>query len=85
MSRWGIFAEADPMGLPMPKMPQRLIHGTNDDIVPIEISRRYRDAKQKLGEPVKLVEVPNAGHFELIDPRTEAWKTVATTVRELLG
>jgi len=71
------------MELPMPTLPQRLIHGINDDIVPIEIARRYRDAKQKPGEPVKLVEVPNAGHFELIDPRTEAWKAVEAAVREL--
>ena len=68
----------------MPKMPQRLIHGINDDIVPIDISRRYRDAKQKLGEPVKLIEVANAGHFELIDPRTEAWNSVAAAIRDLL-
>ena len=78
------YREADPIRLPMPKMPQRLIHGTKDDIVPIELSRHYRDVKQKIGEPVKLIEVANAGHFELIDPRTEAWKTVETTVRELL-
>lgn len=77
------YREADPMELSMPKMPQRLIHGTNDDIVPIEISRRYRDAKQKR-EPVKLVEVPNAGHFELIAPGTQAWKAVEATVQELL-
>jgi acetyl esterase/lipase len=78
------YREADPMELPMPKMPQRLIHGTKDDIVPIEISRRYRDAKHKAGEPVNLVEVPNAGHFDLIDPRTEAWKTVESVARELV-
>lgn len=78
------YREADPVLLPMPKMRQRLIHGTNDDIVPIELARRYRDAKLKAGEPVKLVEVPNAGHFELIDPHTEAWKNVEEAVRELL-
>jgi dipeptidyl aminopeptidase/acylaminoacyl peptidase len=78
------YREADPIELSMPKMQQRLIHGMNDDIVPIDISRRYRDAKQKRGEAVKLVELPNAGHFDLIDPKTEAWKAVADTVRELL-
>jgi acetyl esterase/lipase len=77
------FAEADPIRLPMPKMPQRLIHGTKDDIVPIELSRHYRDVKQEAGEPVKLIEIANAGHFELIDPRTEAWKTVVPAVKEL--
>jgi len=78
------YREADPIGLSMPKMPQRLVHGIKDDIVPIDISRRYRDAKQKAGEPVKLTEVPNAGHFELIDPRTEAWKSVVAAVRDLI-
>lgn len=79
------YREADPIGLPMPKMPQRLVHGINDDIIPIDISRRYRDAKRNLGEPVQLIEVANAGHFELIDPRTAAWKTVESTVRDLLA
>lgn len=77
------YREADPIELPMPKMLQRLIHGTNDDIVPIELARRYRDAKQKRSERVKLIEVPHAGHFDLIDPRTEAWKSVEAAVREL--
>ncbi len=73
------------MELPMPKLRQILVHGVKDDVVPIEVSRRYRDAKRKLGEPVDLLEVPGAGHFELIDPRTEAWKAVEGAARALSG
>jgi acetyl esterase/lipase len=42
--------------------PTLIIHGTADDIVPIDQSRRLRDALQKAGVEVKLVEIPGEGH-----------------------
>ena len=77
------YREADPMEIAI-RVPQRIIHGVKDDVVPIEIARRYRDAKQKQREPVQLIEVQNAGHFELIDPRAEAWQSVVAAIRDLL-
>jgi acetyl esterase/lipase len=68
--------------LPLRK-PQRLIHGTLDDIVPVEISRRYVAAAANAGDDAVLIELKNAGHFELIDPRTTEFKVVRSTVREL--
>ena len=79
------YREADPVALAIPRVPQRLIHGMQDNVVPIELSRRYRDVKRKAGEAVELVEIPKAGHFELIDPRVEAWKKVEEAVTELLS
>lgn len=79
------YREADPIALAIPRVPQRLIHGVTDNIVPIELSRRYRDAKKKTGEAVRLAEVPNAGHFDLIDPRVDAWKKVEEAVKELFA
>jgi hypothetical protein len=29
---------------------------------------------------VQLIEIPNAGHFELIDPASEAFRQVTSTV-----
>jgi acetyl esterase/lipase len=58
-------------------VPQRIIHGTKDDIVPFEISRRYTD---KAGAEARLIPLERAGHFELIDPRTPEWKTVQDAV-----
>jgi len=78
------YLEASPIELAI-KVSQRIIHGTEDDIVPIELSRRYAQKKAKSHEDVKLLEIPNAGHFELIDPRTAAWKTVEQNILELLG
>lgn len=42
--------------------PMLLVHGTKDDIVPIEHSRRLYGQLQKNGKPVELYEVPGVGH-----------------------
>src|SRR5579863_10091790 len=83
------YREADPMQLSIPQARQWLIHGSADDVVPAEFSRDYVTAKQKHAgkerEDVHLLEIPTADHFDLIDPRTAAWKQVERTVLDLLG
>jgi len=83
------YREADPMQLSLPHARQWLIHGLADDVVPSDFSRDYVGAKQqrtgKEKEDANLLEIPRAGHFDLIDPRTEAWKRVEQTVLELLS
>jgi acetyl esterase/lipase len=75
------YRKADPMHLPI-KARQRLIHGAADDIVPSTFSSDYVRAKQKMKEDACLVEIAGAGHFDLIDPRTAAWKEVERMVME---
>jgi len=74
------YREADPMELKVSQARQWLIHGSDDDIVPPEFSRNYVAHKKKAGESVELLEIPRAGHFDLIDPSTEAFKRVKTAV-----
>jgi len=78
------YAEASPIELSITAQ-QRLIHGEEDRIVPIELSRRYAEEKIKRGEHVILTEIAGAGHFELIDPRTAAWPKVEHAVLEMLS
>jgi acetyl esterase/lipase len=59
--------------------PQVLIHGAQDDIVPVEMSRDYVNRKQKR-EKVKLLEIPNAGHFEIVDPASAVWPNVQKAI-----
>jgi acetyl esterase/lipase len=77
------YREADPIRLSI-RARQWLICGSSDDIVPPTFSRDYVSAKQKRSvgekEVAELVEIPGAGHFDLIDPRSAAWKTVERTV-----
>jgi acetyl esterase/lipase len=79
------YREADPMELSIPRAHQWLLHGSEDDTVPPEFSRDYVEQKKKKGESVQLLEIPNTGHFELIDPASEAFKQVTSTVLAAVG
>lgn len=65
-------------------VPQVLIHGELDDVVPIELSRAYQSAARAQGDDVELEALPRTGHFALIDPRSAAWPSVEAAVRSLL-
>ena len=79
------YSEADPVRLPILDAQQSLIHGSADDVVPPAFSRDYVERKRKGKEQVHLLEVPGAGHFDLIDPHAKAWTQVEQTVRQMLG
>ena len=78
------YKEASPAEIKFPPgVKQHLIHGELDDIVPPAMSRSYRDNKHRQKEDVTLLEIPSAGHFELIDPRSNAWPQVEKAVMKL--
>jgi acetyl esterase/lipase len=66
------YAVADPAALPPPPVPVTLVHGTEDDNVPVGMSRAF-----KVG---RLIEIPGAGHFDLIDPQSLAWPRVLSVL-----
>src|SRR6266704_2608708 len=59
---------------------QVLVHGTDDDTVPLSQSEAYVKKAEKLGDHPTLVTLEGKGHYELIDPESEAWPTVADVV-----
>ncbi|MGP0071280.1 MAG: alpha/beta hydrolase family protein [Bryobacteraceae bacterium] len=72
------YAAADPMELlPIPA-PQRVIHGTADDIVPFDMSQRFAKASKNS----KLIPLAGAGHFDLIDPRAKVWPVIQKNILE---
>jgi pimeloyl-ACP methyl ester carboxylesterase len=73
-----------PMEMLPIKVPQRLIHGARDRIVPLEMVRRYETAAHKAGDDVSLTVIDDAGHFELISPQTTAGPVVRKAVMALL-
>jgi acetyl esterase/lipase len=78
------YKEADPMMLRV-KAKQWMVHGKHDDVVPPAFSSDYVAAKLKMQEDACLAEVAGAGHFELVDPRTTAWKEVERVVLQAAG
>lgn len=76
------YHEADPRRLPIPQAKQILVHGLADDVVPPIFSQQYVEEKRKSREDVSLVTIPQADHFDLIDPRSAAWPRVEATVMD---
>jgi acetyl esterase/lipase len=73
------YREADPMKLAI-RGRQYVVHGVADDVVPPSLSKDYASAKLKDKEDVRLMMIPGAGHFEIVDPRSDAWATVEKIV-----
>jgi acetyl esterase/lipase len=68
------YREADPSVLKILQARQWLVHGASDDVVPPAFSRDYVERKKKQGEKSELGEIGGADHFDVIDPRSEAFK-----------
>ncbi len=64
---------------------QRHITGRNDDIVSFRQVSPYNYESQSAGDDSQLTVVPDAGHYEVIWPGTDAWGQVEDVVRGLLG
>lgn len=81
----GRYAQADPASLLPSGVRTVLVHGRQDGNVPIELSRAYARRAQAAGDNVQLVELPDIGHFELIDPLTHAWPAVLAALESAVG
>jgi acetyl esterase/lipase len=71
------FAEASPIERLPVKAQVVVAHGRKDSIVPIEIGESYAKRAK-----AKFVELPDAGHFELIDPQSKEWPLIERAILE---
>lgn len=69
------YAEASPAARIPLGIRQLIVHGRNDDVVPIEMSRSYRDRASAAGDEIELVET-DEGHFECLDPGASSWAAI---------
>jgi acetyl esterase/lipase len=77
------YREADPMQLEVGRSKQWLVHGMEDDTVPVAFSREYYERKKSSGQ-VQLLEIAKADHFDMIDPRSAAWPKIKELVVSLI-
>ena len=61
-----------------------IVHGTKDEDVPVAIARAFMLARQNDPERPSLLEIPGAGHMELIDPDSPAGLTVIQLVSRIV-
>ena len=69
-----LLEDADPMHHP-PLVPTTVIHGMEDDVLPIDVNRGYA---RRTG--VELVELGGVNHLDLINPDSAAWPAVRDAV-----
>jgi pimeloyl-ACP methyl ester carboxylesterase len=54
-------------------IPQLVLHGDRDDTVSMRIATSYAAAARAAGDPCELLVLTHTGHFEHVEPGTEAW------------
>ena len=69
----------DPMQLPAPLAAITIVQGADDEVVPPAVAQSYCATFPK----TRLVAVPGAGHFSLIDPLQAAWSSVLEALGQL--
>ena len=57
-------------------VPQLLVHGEADEVVPVSIGRGYAERADEDGVRCDLVTLPGVGHMEHLDPGSVAWTPV---------
>lgn len=78
------YAEASPAQLLPLRVPQRLVQGDLDPIVPVAQGRQYAAAATAKGDDAQVLLIPNIGHFDLAAPQSPAWPTILQAVQSLL-
>ncbi len=74
------YTAASPIELLPISAPQRVLHGTADNIIPFDMSRRFAKASGN----AKLIPLDDASHFDLIDPRSRVWPTIQRNILDWL-
>lgn len=75
------YAQGSPAELLPFGIPQVLIAGETDSVMPSRARDAYEEMARGKGDQIKTLVVPG-GHFEVIAPTSAAWQTV---LREILG
>lgn len=57
---------------------QLLVHGERDRVVPAELSRLYVAEAKRRGDDAEVLVQPKAGHMDVVNPRSKAWKSAAS-------
>ncbi|MFG1915101.1 alpha/beta hydrolase family protein [Micromonospora sp. NPDC048898] len=77
------YAATDPRLLVPARTRTVVLHGSEDQQVPVEMSRGFVTEATAAGSDISLVELPGCEHFGLIDPESTAWPRVLAGLRSL--
>ncbi|MGJ9407346.1 alpha/beta hydrolase family protein [Nesterenkonia aurantiaca] len=69
--------DLDPSLCAPPTVPTIIVHGEQDQRVPISMSEQYVHSRYE----ISLTKIPLAGHLDLIDPQSTHWPVVQDVIR----
>ncbi|HXM00405.1 MAG TPA: alpha/beta hydrolase [Rhizomicrobium sp.] len=78
-----VYADTSPASLVPIGVKQIVVTGSLDRLVPAIFAHGYADKATAAGDDVQLLEISGAGHFELIDPASQAWQRIAPAIAAL--
>jgi acetyl esterase/lipase len=78
------YAQASAIELLPLGVPQLFVIGDHEDFVPRPLAEAYVRAAMNAGDSVRLMVLPNAGHFEIASPRAATWPRLEAAIRSLL-
>jgi acetyl esterase/lipase len=67
------YRTASPAALLPLGVKQLIAHGTLDDDVPVDVSRRYAAAAKAAADDLTFLELKSAGHMDFVDPSSAAY------------
>lgn len=76
------YSAVSPLELLPLGVPTVLAQGTEDPIVPPQQAETFHEQAVAAGENSSLLRLPGAGHFDLIHPRTDAWRAILSTLEK---
>lgn len=78
------FSDTSPANLLPIGVPQLVVSGALDPIVPSRFGRDYAAAAVRSGDRARVLDLKTAGHFELIDPNSAAWPEIRAGIESFL-
>jgi acetyl esterase/lipase len=81
----GRFADTSVPRLGPLGVPQLLVNGRQDRIIPTRYAEDYARRMRAKGDRVEVRMIDRTGHVELVAPETAAWRVAAGAIEEALG
>jgi acetyl esterase/lipase len=80
---WDVFNDTSPAEMLPIGVPQAIISGSLDPIVPAAFGHAYAAKAIAAGDPVQEITMKDAGHFELIDPKSSSFDEIRSIIARL--
>jgi acetyl esterase/lipase len=78
-----VYAQASPARLLPLGVPQILVHGSNDEVIPPSMTDEYEVRAREAGDPVTRLKMDGVDHRDLIDSAGPSWAATFEAIRAL--